>query len=102
MNAKHQNEASPKGPMKPIQSEFNTRKHAAEYLRSRGWLRNGNSLGDWLFKNHLMPQGNQWRIIVKLRSGKWQVQHIQPLVVAATGEGFVSSQTAKLLTQEVA
>lgn len=77
----------------PIQSEFKTRKAAATYLRARGWVRNGNSLGDWLFQNHLMAHGNQWRIIVQLNTGKWQIQHIQPLAVAATGEKFVSSKT---------
>jgi len=83
-----------------IESEFKTRKAAREYLFKRGWLRNGNSLGDWLFTNREMAEGNQWRILVKLNNGMWQIQHIEPLAVAATGTGFPCAATVRMLNAD--
>jgi len=54
-----------------VQRIHKTRKSAASYLSKRGWVRAGESLGDWLFTHPTLRRCN---IIIHHFDGTWGIE----------------------------
>ena len=54
-----------------IERIHKSRKAAAQYLSSRGWVRAADSFGDWVFTH---PSKSHRNIIAALKNGTWEIQ----------------------------
>jgi len=54
-----------------VERNHKSRKAAALYLTTRGWVRGTDSIGDWTFRN---SSKNHRNIIVQLKNRTWEIQ----------------------------